>query len=274
MKKIILIFGLIFSSALLSAAKKTDTDYTGSVQELDTVVAYQTTYEINWPDYDPWTVVTLDGKLKMKGLPVTPSVKIFMRRNSLITMSLRAPFVGEVGRLDLTPDSLTIVNKMNKTYVKERIPANSMKLGGLGINDIQDLLLGRFFLPGHDVVNEDLEELVDVFYEDNQFNVIPKAPVEIPGIKYGFAVDEEFNPILLVVMPEENTSRDIEVSAEYTRKSSGYDLLFAYSEGSRTNELAFEFKAPDWKGDAPKEVELGNKYRQVSFMEFLTKLGK
>lgn len=271
MKKLLVILGLVVLGVGIGAAKKQKATQE-TVEVVDIVVTDvpdTTSFEIEWPDYAPWTVVNLEGKMKMKGLPLSPTVKIFMKRGQLVNMSLRAPFIGEVGRLDLTPDGITIINKMNKTYVEEEFKKSGLMINEvLSINDLQDLLLGRFFIPGHDVMKEDLDELVEIFYEDDQFNVIPKKKAEIPGVRYGFAVDESFNPTLLVVMPLESSSKDLEVSAEYIRKLSGYDLTFAYAEGSRGYEMTLELKNPVWNGDAPKAIDLG-KYRKVSFQEFM-----
>ena len=273
LRKIIVLICIALFASLACEAKKSKKEEVEVVDIVTVESPDSMQYEIEWPDYDPWEVVTLEGKMKMRGLPVSPSVKIFMKKNSLVSISVRAPFLGEVGRLELTPEELTIINKMNKTYVKENIKGLGV-IGGkiLSINDVQDLLLGRFFIPGHDVTTEDLDELVDIFYEEDQFNVIPKGDAEISGVTYGFAVDAEFNPKLLVVIPE-NKERDIEVSAEYNRKLSGYDLTFAYGEGNKNMEVTFEFKAPEWKGEAPKSIDLDSKYRQLSIMEFMSRIG-
>ena len=241
-----------------------------SVVEIVSPEADDTAYvEVEWPDYDDWDVVTLEGKLKMKILPLSPSVKIFMQNNALISASLRAPFLGEVGRLEVTPEKLLIVNKMNKTYVEEDLRGRGV-IGDkvLGIKEVQDLLLGRFFLPGIDIKTANLDEMVDIFYEEDQFNVIPKGIAEIDGVKYGFAVDQQFNPILLVVMPNGESSADLEVSAEYVRNLTGYNLTLAYSQGTQGMEMTFEFKHPVWSGEAPKSINV-EKYRRVGFVEFM-----
>lgn len=272
MKKILL---LLFISSLISnylCAQEIENNIKGSGIE-QSVTEDEGYIEIELPEYSPWEMVTLEGKLKMKGLPLSPTVKIFMERDSLVTVSLRAPFFGEVGRLDLTPTALTIVNKFNKTYVQEDITGKGI-IGGkiLSINDIQDLLLGRFFIPGYDINSVDLEELVSIIYEDGQILVLPNSQAEIEGVKYGFAVDEKFNPQYLVVTPMDNNDSDIEVTAVYNRKMSGYDLTFVYSKGGNGYEMGLEFKAPVWSGEAPKPIELGNKYRQVSFKDFMKNL--
>lgn len=222
--------------------------------------------EIEYPEYDVWEKVSLQGKLKMQGLPLSPSVKIFMEKDSLIDLSLRAPFVGEAGRMIVTPDSVTVVNKMNKTYVKEGI-AEFLQYYPGGLGDLQNLFLARFFLPGFDVNTAELDELIDIYYEDNQFNVVPKGAAEIEGVKYGFVVDESFRPLMLVVLPE--TRGDIEIDAFYKYKLQGYDMQIVYQEGEQSRDLVLELKEPEWGGEAPKGIDTGKKYRKLGFGEFL-----
>ena len=66
--------------------------------------------------YMPWQSAEFSGKLKTDKLPVSPNVKIYMVRDSLLQISVRAPLLGEVGRLNLTHDEVLVVNKMKKIY--------------------------------------------------------------------------------------------------------------------------------------------------------------
>ena len=131
-----------------------------------------------------WETVNIQGKLKMKGLPLSPGLKIFMTKDSLIDISVRAPFVGEAVRIEITSDSVTAVNKMNKTYIKESIGEYTRFYPG-ALSNIQDLLLGQFFIPGVDMDEVALEEVVEVFDEGGQHNVVPKPVAELEGLKYG-----------------------------------------------------------------------------------------
>ena len=231
----------------------------------DTVVL-----ELSYPDYLPWDKVTLQGKLKMKGLPLSPTIKIFMKKDSLISISARAPFVGEAVRIEMNRDYFTAVNKMNKTYVNENI-SEFLKFYPGGLSDVQNLLLGRFFLPGFDVTEEDLEPLIDIFYEDGQYNVVPKGEAVIEGISYGFVVDDMFRPLMLVALPE--NKEEMEISVVYNYKLQGYDLLFSYIDGSKGFETTLELKEPEWGGEAPKPIDLEKKYRQLTVSEFINSVG-
>ena len=227
-----------------------------------------------------WNIVSINGKLKMQGLPLSPSIKIFMKKDSLIDISVRAPLVGEAGRMVLTPDSVTLVNKLNKNYVNEGI-ADFLKYYPGNFSDVQDLLLARFFLPGIDLETENVEDFVDIYYQNEQFNIIPKGKAEISGITYGFVVDEYFNPKTLVILPESRP--DIEIDAFYTYPASliantsptlphpywPYNIQLIYQEGKKALELNIELKQPEWNGGAPAPLELSKKFKKVSLSDFL-----
>ena len=236
------------------------------VEPNDSVFEQDDSFVIAYPDYQPWDVVTLQGKLKMQGLPLSPSLKIFMKRDSLISISVSAPLVGEAARIVIDNDSVVAVNKMNKTYVQEGV-ADFLKYYPGGISDVQDLLLGRFFLPGFDVMEDDLDSLVEIFYEDNQFNVVPVGPAVIPGVDYGFVIDDQFNPLMLVILPESRP--DIQIAAFYKYKLQGYDLEFDYQEGAKNYQIIMELKEPQWSGSEPKEIDLNKKFRRLSFYDFI-----
>lgn len=221
-------------------------------------------------DYVPWQSAELQGKLKMQGLPLSPSLKIFMIRDSLISISVRAPFVGEAGRLELTPDSILAVNKMKKTFVKEGYRAwmDSSGFTSLKVNDLQNLLLARFFLPGVNFEEIDLEEVMDIYIneEEGNFNILPKGAAELPGVKYGFVVDNIFTPLMMIILPDSRPETQLDVV--YTYKLSGYDISLDFLDSRRNFSVTIELKPPTWEGDSPAPVKL-DKMRQLSFSEFM-----
>lgn len=239
----------------------------------DTILTFTETesYDLYYPEYEIWERATLQGKLKMEGLPLSPSLKIVMLRDSMIDVSIRAPFIGEAVMMEIDRDSLTLVNKMNKTFVKEGIGAMGKIYPG-GLKDIQDLLLARFFIPGHDIMEEDLDELLEIYEEEGQYAVVPKGEAMVPGIKYGYIVDELFKPLMIVAYPEEKN--DMEFDVVYNYKSKGYDITMSYIQGNMHFDVTLELNNPEWKGDLPKAFVPDKKYRRVSFEDFVRNIGK
>lgn len=291
MKKIILILGvIILGMNLIMASDKAATQEPSSEEpktapivnspEGESVTEISTTeeteeWEIIWPEYQEWSVARIQGKLKMNGLPVSPTLKIYMKRDSLIDISLRAPFVGEAGRLILMPDSVTLINRMNKTYAGGSFRKDISAALPIGLLDVQDLLLGRFFLPGFNVMEADLDELVDIYYGDNGlFNIIPKGAAEIQGVRYGFTTDGYFKPLMLMILPDvsqqrgEESEEGVEVDVVYSWLKNGYDMGVTYTDGKRTFEATLELKDPEWDGEGPKEPDL-KKFKQLTMGDFV-----
>lgn len=272
-KYFILLFSILLSGLPLKAQSEDDLPELVII-EFDEDENEGQTLQNDWfqyPQYSPWEKVSLEGKLRMKGLPVSPSVKIYMEKGNLIDLSFRAPLVGEAMRIEITPDSVSAVNKLNKTYIKEANPLNLQenKTGSRGICEIQDLLLGRFFLPGIDINNVNLDYYIDVFSNNSgQFNVIPKGKAELEGISYGFVVDNYFNPLMLVVL-----ARNAEVDAVYNYSQSGYNIEFTYNDGRHLMTPVLELKNPQWNIGKSDRLRIDKKYRKVDITQFINNFG-
>lgn len=234
-------------------------------EEPDSLMVLEEKVEILLPE--PYEKVTLQGKLKMTGLPVSPSLRIFMQRDSLISISARAPFVGEAIRIDIFTDSLIAINKLNKTYLTLSGRDKVRGLSSLKLNDMQDLLLGRLFIPNHNLEEEEIDSLLEIYHEDTFFNLIPKKEARIEGVTYGIMTDEDFLPMALTVMPEGGV--DTELDVVYSYNLQGYDIQLIFLYGDRSMTATLELKQPEWSGESAKSIDTGKKYREVSLSDFL-----
>lgn len=217
--------------------------------------------------WQPWTRVVINGKLKMAGLPMKPSVKIFMERDSSVFISVRAPFVGEVGRAEITDSTLLVVNKMKKVYVEEPIKSALSAYPG-GLSDIQELILGRISLPGLGTLSHDIEESVDIYNEaDGTISLVVDEEASIPGFNYGYVIDKEFWPIALLVLPESNP--DVSVTLIYDYFEDGYDFSLFYKSDKRNFEATLELDEPEWEGNSFERISLNKKFRRVELQEFM-----
>ena len=217
-----------------------------------------------WAD---WQEVPLSGQLKMAGLPVSPSVKLYMQRDSSIFLSLRAPFVGEVGRAEITDSTVLVVNKMNKVYVEESLEKLLSFYPGT-ISDLQNIFLGRVALPGLGMLSHDVEESIDIFSEaDTSFTLVPDVEVSIPGVNYGYVFDSAFLPVALLVLPE--SAPDISVTLTYDYFEKGYDLTVIYRSDKKNIQGVLEFDEPDFEGRPFDRIKLNSKYRKVDLKDFL-----
>ena len=96
---------------------------------------------------------------------VSISGNAVMERGKSIMISLR--FLGmEIGSLYVTNDSIQIIDKFNKRYVKEPL---AQLLAGFPVNisNVQDLLLGRPFLLGSERPVADMPGKFDITADSN-----------------------------------------------------------------------------------------------------------
>lgn len=217
--------------------------------------------------WQEWETVALSGKFKMEGLPLSPSVKIFMVRDSAILISLRAPFVGEVGRAEIVDSTLLVVNKMNKTYVEEPISKALAYYPG-GVSDIQDLLLGRVVVPGYGILNSGIAQMVEIYPEDDGTStLIATKETAVPGFNYGYIITPGWLTGALMVLPVARPDVAVVLSYEYFEK--GYDIDFMYQSDERSHRALLDLGLPDFGAKGFDSIKLGSGYTQLPFDKFI-----
>ena len=219
----------------------------------------------------PWTTAELSGKLRLSKLPISPSVKIYMKRNQDVILSARAPFLGEVLRVELTGDTLTAINKMKKTYAVTS-SAGVQELDTAFCADVQGLLLGRVVVPGYGELSE--ENVVNTIREldgedllmspssdpDASINDVTAAMrliyrISTEGVLTQTAVVKNGSKLLCLLDMDEDTkgSRSIDVTVNLKTP-----LTFR-----------LDLEAPKWNVTLPQSMKIDSKYRKIPFSEFL-----
>lgn len=222
--------------------------------------------------YDDWTTVELSGKLRASGLPMNPTVKLYMMRGSEIVLSVRAPFLGEVGRLEIINDSITAVYKLKKVYCRESLYNATRAYPGL-ISDIQSLLLGRMVVFGEGELSEANAGLLEFteMAEPSGWSVSqPDLNRMLSGVslEYVAASDGRLSGLLLDLTVGEKVSR-FGISYSYPSLD-GLSLLIAKSSAETWRDIAsLDFNSVVWGAVAPAPVKISQSYRRVGIREFL-----
>lgn len=214
--------------------------------------------------YQPWTSVEFSGKAHSDKLPLSPTVKMYMVRDSLIQISLRAPLIGEVGRLDLTCDRLTIVNKMSRTYCQEPA-AKLIDLYPSILSDVQSLFLARVVVLGSGELSNDNSVMVDTEDDGNgDWMVIPNVSEGVIPFNYGYLVSPASRTkAFLGTIPNQGS---VEIIYSYPGRGMTMDVS-VNAKGKKT-DVELELNSVKWGGSAMAPIKLTN-YRQVSVKEFL-----
>lgn len=103
------------------------------------------------PTLDPpeWHAVSVTGKLRTDFLPVRPTVRIYMICDSLIRATVSVPLLGEMARMEATPNTVRLLNKSKRVYFEQDLTGVTSAFGNnVTLANLQDLLLGRPFKPG------------------------------------------------------------------------------------------------------------------------------
>lgn len=220
-------------------------------------------------NYRSWQTVALSGKLSSDLLPISPSVKIFMRHGNEVTISVRAIFVGEVGRIRLRGDSILAVNKMNKTYVNELLGDFFTELP-VNINDVQSLMLARAFIAGKGELNVKNAGDCDFYAVSDGWLAIPKEPVA-GSLNYGYSFDEQSRLSLASAVTDSQSMTAIGAYS-YQGKKTQIDVRLDFQKKSFSASLLLD--KPDYGANSPEDIKLDNRYKKVGMRDFIKNMMK
>lgn len=140
--------------------------------------------------YKPWRAAGWSARVRSDILPVSVTMKTYMLRDSLTLISLRAPLMGEVGRIEIDSQTILIVNKMKKRYARIELSSYG-ELPRTVHSNIQDILIGRVAIIGEGTLSASNCDDADIYSMKGEGYLVACAlPKEYSGINYGYAVDE------------------------------------------------------------------------------------
>lgn len=217
--------------------------------------------------YSPWQRVELSGKLHYEKLPINPSLKIYMERGALLYISVRAPFMGEAGRLEIDQNYITIVDKMHKRFVREDLSALKALNIPITLSDIQDLLLARAFIADYGTLSPQNQELCSIYQEPDCWLLVPLAQPSGDSVRYGYTFDFDCKLQDLYVT---TISENYAALVQYAYHNKKYSLDFNIQLSSKQYEASLQFDAPKWNPDkALSSIAINRDWKQVDIRTFL-----
>ena len=149
--------------------------------------------------YTGWNTVEVSFKVNIdKPVRMSASGRAYMTRGRDIYLSMRMLGM-EVANMYITADSVFASEKLNRHYVAEPI-RSILADTGLTVNDIQDILLGRAFIPGSGTLKASDAGALSLTTADGMMLI---TPVRQPaGYEFGYLADIDSRSITnLVVEP-------------------------------------------------------------------------
>ena len=100
-------------------------------------------------------VSSIDFNLKSGSKDITVDGKISMRKDEVIRIQLSPMGLVEVGRMEFTPDSVLIMDRIHKQFVKVGYnDVSFLKNNGIDFNSLQALFWNQLFVPGTSKMQE------------------------------------------------------------------------------------------------------------------------
>ncbi len=98
--------------------------------------------------------ITVDAKVGGKEVSANGTLRI--KKDEVIQVSLQVPLLGiEIGRLEVTPDYILVIDRFHKQYVKAPISELTTKAKtNLDFYSLQALFMNQIFLPGNKETSE------------------------------------------------------------------------------------------------------------------------
>lgn len=224
------------------------------------------------PNYTDWTTAQLNGSIKLKGLPVAPSIKIYMEKGKRILISIRASFLGEVCRIDVAGDSILAVNKMKRTYCVQRFGNMIYEYPGI-ISDVQSLLLDRVVIPQAGELKEGNADFIDINLGGSDEIAwildFPKglSDSDAMGMRYAVNIDGLITQLIGFLVTEDHESV---LNMEYSYRSNGYDMAITFIKDEKPNfSTVVNFDAVQWDAKEPAPVQINSKYKQLGLKDFI-----
>ena len=132
----------------------------------------------------------LNVDLKMSGKSVSSRVEMKLVKDSVLQLSVQ-PFLGiEIFRLQLTPDSLKALDRMNRRYVAEGYSSLKRQIPiDFNFYNLQALFINHLFLPGEQEVADNF--LYDHFRLTREGFITRLHTEDRMDIRYLFEADSE-----------------------------------------------------------------------------------
>lgn len=215
-------------------------------------------------NYDSdWTDLSMQGKLSFDGLPMSVSVKLYMKRGESIILSARAPIFGEVARVEVCQDSIVFINKHSRTY-------NVQSLTGLNVDakaylcDLQDILLGQVAFPGNGRLTPELASQSQwIALPTEESLIYPSDDLQVEGTEYGFVMDSICWQLKSFVLMLKQSG--VVVETKYLYGDKGWTLGIEISLPKKKMCGEAQLSYPDYNPMPLEFTDLGSKYRKVDF---------
>lgn len=269
-KSAIACFILLLILAGCKSSKKVGTTETGSAKahnEFFTLMQEQSF------KYETLTA-RLNVDLKIPGKSVSSRVDLKLVKDSALQLSVQ-PFLGiEVFRIELTPDSVKVLDRMNKRYVADNY-ANLKGQTPIEFNfyNLQALFTNHLFLPGHQGIAKKQYNHFKLKQAASQAEIKAKDAM---GLLYTFMADGE-EKLLSTYISEPSDQYSLQWNYSDFRLAEGqpFPMLMdaqVFADGVSKGGMTLRFSRMQMNVPLKMDFSIPAKYNRITLAQILKSL--
>lgn len=269
---IIACFILLFILAGCKSAKKVSTTETGSAKAHS---EFFTSMQDQSFRYETLSA-RLNVDLKLPGKNVSSRVDLKMVKDSAFQLSVQ-PFLGiEVFRIELTPDSVKMLDRMNKRYVADNY-ANLKGQTPIEFNfyNLQALFTNHLFLPGQQNISKKQYNHFKLKQEGSNAEIKAKDAM---GLLYTFMADGE-EKLLSTHISEPSDQYSLQWNYSDFRLAEGqpFPMLMdakVFADGASKGGMTLHFSRIQTNVPLNMDFSIPAKYSRITLAQILKSLSK
>lgn len=202
---------------------------------------------------------TISGKVALElitgnqtsGMKVNSQIKLI--KDKEIQLSLRAPFINsEVFRVNITPDSVYVIDRLSKKYAVESIHnLEKQKNIQFNYNNMQALFTNALFIPGKNTIEKKDYDSYTITMQGGLYYLLTS---DRKGFQYHFSVD----------------ANDRVSSTKITSPDNNYALSWNYSDFVKESGFIYPSSMQASVNIKKKQVKLNMSYSSLEFNKSLT----
>lgn len=211
-----------------------------------------------------------------------------MRRDEVIRIQITPLGLMEVGRLEFTPDSVLVMDRMNKEYARaayDQLPF--LAANGIDFYTLQSLFWNELFLPGEPVLKESHLKLFDVdIYNTSGLLPITYAVETGSGrarMSYTWSADATTGLIATTNITYSDPAKGaaslrcsyadfVPVGSKQFPTETALSFSTGMIKGAEGMGMTLRLKAIDTSTDWEATTTVSGKYRRVTASDILKKL--
>lgn len=261
---------VISSLLLISGCKSKKTLATGGELAKKTnkeVVADALKSEINF------RTLTSRGSIELQSGNSSNKVPAVFKiiKDSVLQVSLRIPIIGgEALRMDMTPEKIVIIDRMNKRYFTENFEDSEfLKQLDFNFYNLQALFTNKLFIPGKKEVEYDDYNNFGVNMANDLYMLQTKGK---GSLSYNFAVDATDHIVSTLIY---NEKQNLSLQWSYTDFIKDNDLTYPTTMQAKIDamkkraDIIISYNKLEIDKDFNIDTSIPSKYTKVTFKELL-----